>query len=70
MEKRLRMGLKKLKLSIPSGHKSIDPIDIFNKITLRGSIKNIWEPQAEALRKWHKLRNANDVVIQMNTGGG
>ena len=64
------MGLKKLKLSVSSVHKPIDPLAIFAKITLRGSIKNIWDPQAEALRKWHKLRNESDVVIQMNTGGG
>lgn len=64
------MGLKKLKLSVPSSKKAIDPLDVFNKLTLRGSIENIWEPQAEALREWHKVRANSDVVIQMNTGGG
>jgi len=64
------MGLKKLKLSVPSSKKPTDPLDIFNKLTLRGSIENIWEPQAEALKKWHRVRDSSDAVIQMNTGGG
>jgi len=64
------MGLKKLKLSVPSSSKPTNPLDIFETLTLRGSIENIWEPQAEALRGWHKLRNQTDVVVQMNTGGG
>lgn len=64
------MGLKNLKLAIPSNNKPIDPLDIFKTLTLRGSIENIWEPQAEALKGWHKLRNQSDIVVQMNTGGG
>ncbi len=64
------MGLKNLKLSGTDGIREINPRKIFDKITLRGSIKNIWEPQAEALRDWHKKRTVNDVVIQMSTGGG
>lgn len=64
------MALKKIKLSITKGKKLVEPIEIFNKLTLRGSIENIWEPQGEALKKWHIERNQRDVVIQMNTGGG
>lgn len=64
------MGLKKLKLSVPSSKKPTDPLDVFNKFTRRGSIENIWEPQAEALKKWHRVRDSYDAVIQMNTGGG
>jgi hypothetical protein len=64
------MGLKKLKISVPATKKPTDPLDVFNKLTLRGSIENIWEPQAEALREWSKARSDPDVVIQMNTGGG
>lgn len=64
------MPLKKLKLTIPSAKRPADPLEIFNKLTLRGSIENIWEPQAEALKKWHKARGDPDVVIRMNTGGG
>lgn len=64
------MVLKKLKLSVPSSKKPVDPLEVFNKLTLRGSIENIWEPQAEALREWSKSRTEADAVIQMNTGGG
>lgn len=64
------MSLKNLKLSGTGGKREVNPRKIFDKITLRGSIKNIWEPQAEALRDWHKKRAINDVVIQMSTGGG
>ena len=64
------MAMKKLKLSVPTGKKPVDPLEIFKKLTLRGSVENIWEPQAEALREWHKKRSESDVVIEMNTGGG
>ena len=64
------MAMKKLKLSVASGKKPVDPLQIFKKLTLRGSIENIWEPQAGALREWHKKRADTDVVIEMDTGGG
>ncbi len=64
------MALKKIKLSVPSSKKPIDPLEIFRKLKLRGSIENIWDPQAKALEKWHKNRTDSDVVLQMNTGGG
>jgi tetratricopeptide (TPR) repeat protein len=64
------MSLKKIKLSVTSGKRSIDPSEIFTKLTLRGSIENIWEPQGEALKTWHQNRSNSDVVVQMNTGGG
>lgn len=63
--------MKKLKLSTPTTSHPIDPVDIFNRLTLRGSIENIWDTQADALRQWHREHRADsDVVIQMNTGGG
>lgn len=64
------MALKKIKIPVPHGKKPTDPQEIFNKLTLRGSIENIWQPQAEALQKWQDKRPDSDVVIQMNTGGG
>ena len=64
------MALKKLKLSVETGQKPVDPLQIFERLTLRGSIENIWEPQAEALREWHRQRRESDVAIEMNTGGG
>lgn len=64
------MALKPFKLSVPPSKKPIDPLEIFNKLTLRGSIENIWEPQADALREWYKVSASSDIVVQMNTGGG
>lgn len=64
------MALKKIKLSVVSGQRAIDPLEIFKKITLRGSIENIWEPQGEALKSWHEKRNDSDILVRMNTGGG
>ena len=62
--------MRKLNLSIDAGPKPTDPLQIFGKLTLRGSIQNIWEPQADALRKWSKKRERPDIAIEMNTGGG
>lgn len=64
------MSLKKLKLNVNRAPRPIDPLEIFEGLTLRGTIENIWEPQAEALRAWHKARASADSVVQMNTGGG
>lgn len=64
------MAMKKIRLAVSSGKRSTDPFEIFSKLTLRGTIENIWEPQAEALRGWNDARTAADVLIQMNTGGG
>lgn len=64
------MPLNNLNLSVSAGSKPTNPLEIFRKLTLRGSIENIWDPQAEALREWDKIRASNDAVVQMNTGGG
>ena len=64
------MGLGNIKLKITQATRPVDPIELFESLTLRGSIENIWEPQAEALKKWTTKRDSNDAVIQMNTGGG
>ena len=62
--------MKKISLPVVPTQRALDPLDVFNKLTLRGSIKNIWEPQAEALKEWHQRRESPDIVVQMNTGGG
>jgi len=64
------MGLGNIKLKIDQAVRPIKPIELFESLTLRGSIENIWEPQAEALKQWTAKRDSNDTVIQMNTGGG
>ena len=38
---------------------------------MSGASRNsIWDPQSEALRSWNKVRDKQDIVIEMNTGGG
>lgn len=54
----------------PAKKKKYDPIEIFNDLTLRGSVENIWAPQSEALKSWFENRENEDVVVEMNTGGG
>lgn len=64
------MDLSKLQIKPAKRNRATNPREVFKSLTLRGSIQNIWEPQAEALAEWEKHRKASDVVIQMNTGGG
>lgn len=60
----------KISLRKASRAKITDPEQIFESLTLRGTVENLWSPQAAALREWHRQRSASDVVIEMNTGGG
>ena len=30
----------------------------------------MWDPQAEAVRKWYSTRSEKDVIVEMTTGGG
>src|SRR5689334_15815587 len=63
--------LSKLAVKPQSRNAPVNPKDIFKSLTLRGTVQNIWEPQAEALSVWYeKHRQDRDVVIQMSTGGG
>lgn len=65
------MSLANLKLHARKRKRPINPIEIFEHLTLRGSIENIWGPQQSALKEWHtEFRSNPDNVIQMNTGGG
>src|SRR5437667_12166710 len=64
------MDLSKLPIKPIKRSAVTNPREIFRSLTLRGTIQNIWEPQAEALAVWDKNRTASDTVIQMNTGGG
>src|SRR5208282_2256597 len=62
--------LKGLKITPKKRSKETNPLKIFETLTLRGTVENIWDPQSEALRSWHKVRDKQDIVIEMNTGGG
>jgi hypothetical protein len=60
----------KISLRTTRRSKESDPEKIFESLTLRGTIENLWSPQAAALREWHRQRESPDAVIEMNTGGG
>src|SRR6266478_2386857 len=62
--------LKGLKITAKKRSKETNPLKIFETLTLRGTVENIWDPQSEALRSWDSARDKKDVVIEMNTGGG
>ena len=62
--------LKKLNLGAVKAPRPVDPMEIWGRIHLRGSIKNIWGPQEQALKEWHLERETQDLVVEMNTGGG
>src|SRR5882672_7162301 len=62
--------LKGLTITPKKRSKETNPLKIFESLTLRGTVENIWDPQSEALRNWDVARQKEDVVIEMNTGGG
>ncbi|MCG3177989.1 MAG: hypothetical protein BIFFINMI_00312 [Phycisphaerae bacterium] len=64
------MDLSDLPIKATKRTRIYEPIALFESLTLRGSIDNIWDPQADALRTWHANRAQADVMVQMNTGGG
>ncbi len=66
------MAFDPSKISIRKVRRSreIDPEKLFESLTLRGTVENLWSPQAAALKGWHRQRADSDVVIEMNTGGG
>src|SRR5271156_704084 len=64
------MDLSKLPIKASKRVRTTDPQEIFNSLTLRGSVENLWQPQGEALKDWHLRRDEQDIVVEMNTGGG
>lgn len=64
------IDLSKLELNTPFRDNEIDPIKIFNSLTLRGEIEGLFGPQQEALATWQNCRADSDVLFSLNTGGG
>jgi hypothetical protein len=60
----------KIRLPKASRNKEVDPEKIFESLTLRGTVENLWTPQGQALEDWHKRRAEADIIVEMNTGGG
>jgi hypothetical protein len=50
----------------------VDPVSLFRGLRIRSgsAIKEMWAPQADALREWNAQREKSDVVFQLNTGAG
>lgn len=49
----------------------VHPIDLFESLSIRSSdVKDLWRPQADALREWHDHRTESDVLFKLNTGAG
>jgi hypothetical protein len=64
------LDLSKLTIRTGPRTRATSPEDIFKSLTLRGTVENIYGPQAEALRLWDGRRGQSDNVIGMVTGGG
>lgn len=50
----------------------VDPEELFRSLKIRpaSSVKELWAPQADALRQWHHARANEDVLFRLNTGAG
>jgi replicative superfamily II helicase len=67
--KDLRAALNK---QPPHRHGPVEPIPLFRALKIRpgSGIKEMWAPQADALREWDAHRMVDDVLFQLNTGAG
>lgn len=51
--------------------KETNPIELFYTLPKsEKSVGDLWFPQGEALKAWDEQRNKNDVLINLDTGGG
>lgn len=58
-------------IDIEEDYSEINPRDIFESLPKSSRINNLYDTQAEILRRWfEEARGKNDVVIELNTGGG
>lgn len=58
-------------MSRSSVSETLDPLEIFEKLPKSSGISSLYHVQAEILQKWFsELRDEDDVVIELNTGGG
>lgn len=65
------MSLKDLLKSKTVQWGPVDPIELFDTLTISSpDVKEIWRPQADALRTWHGDRQKADVLFKLNTGAG
>lgn len=51
--------------------KEVDPIKLFYSLPkVEKGIGDLWFPQGESLKTWSENRNKNDILINLDTGGG
>jgi hypothetical protein len=69
-EDEMTSKLKDLKITPKKRSKETNPLKIFETLTPRGTVENIWDPQSEGLRSWDAVRgkktsssHANRVAI-------
>jgi len=60
----------KISLRTTRRAKETDPEQLFEALTLRGTVENLWSPQSYRVEGMAQLRTNPDVVVGMNTGGG
>lgn len=48
----------------------VDPEEIFLRLPKSPGLDDLWNSQADALKKWYSRRTERDIVIKLNTGGG
>ncbi len=58
------IDLSKIKITPKKRSRLTDPLKIFESLTLRGTVENIWGPQVEALEAWYTKRTEADLIIK------
>ena len=48
----------------------IDPIEIFNRLPVKGKINDLYQSQRDVLNEWFERKENKDLVIKLHTGGG
>ncbi|MHB1494672.1 MAG: DEAD/DEAH box helicase [Acidithiobacillus sp.] len=64
------MNLDFAKLNAGTGAKQTDPRKIFTTLKRDARFKRPLDEQADVLDAWYVRRNAKDLTLKMNTGGG
>lgn len=64
------MSLDFAKLNAGTGAKQTDPRKIFTTLKRDARFKRPLDEQADVLDAWYVRRNAKDLTLKMNTGGG
>src|SRR5690625_3104513 len=50
--------------------REIHPIKLYDSLTRSGGLNDLWRGQYLALEHWNEIRDKEDIVVGLNTGGG